>query len=156
MDQRNFIGFATSTDWRGSATNTRPVQAAVITQLREVGNGLANLGVYALMSQVDDLGNVRYCRIKIGGFLSQDGQTAMFPNEQESAERRASTARQYLLAWLKREGFGVIERAVVATPKDLVLLDGVAEFMKYDKASDSWVAVEDQKESEAPSNVESH
>ena len=69
-------------------------------------------------------GNVRYCRIEFGGYALLGGQ----PFEEEIAEKvfvRSKDGYKRITDALVLSGF-TVERAMIAAPRDLVLLAGSA------------------------------
>ena len=84
-----------------------------------------------VVQDFDPKGRVRYCRISLGGYDLLHGQ----PFDEERARSARDRAKERHAAVLERlASLGCrIERATIATPKDLVLLDVDADFLHDEK-----------------------
>lgn len=98
---------------------------------RYPGDPLGWLQQTVVVQDFDPQGRVRYVRIGCGGFDLFHGHPfdeARAARAKAYAQRRHEAIRDHLLA----RGYR-IERATVAMPKDLVLLEGTADFLGSDK-----------------------
>ena len=142
MSAKHFIGFGLLEDWRWAIDPARPVQADCIVD----SNGHAkNVSLtywkqVIVVSQSKD-GDVAYCRIVVDTYKSMNGVTPAF--EADKHRRHAETAWAVIQTWLAEQGLRW-QRAVVATPRNLKMLEGYADCLRYDKTSDSWLRADPQ------------
>jgi hypothetical protein len=137
--QRNhFIGYKRFSDWMSVINPDEAVYAASVAEVSDGGlPGLLIVRHALIVSQIDRDNNVHYAQSTTDRYESQDGVRPMFHDAQHA--ERASSAWALLLDWLSRHTPALaVRKAVVATPKDLVLLTGVPDFMHFDKAAQRW------------------
>ena len=76
-----------------------------------------------------------YCRLRVGTYQSMNGQPL---NEDHQAYKvRCQQAWEIVTEWLTGQGLDYLG-ALVATPRDLVMLDGWCDFLTYDKETKSY------------------
>lgn len=101
-----------------------------------ISNGIGQHGVrtYELIIMVSrhcpDMNQVHYCRMVLG-HLQYMGKTPISEDPNGKRER-AQQAWKIVEEWLIEQEF-YVAHAMVAMPKDLVLFDGWADFLGYDK-----------------------
>lgn len=137
MPAKHFIGFGTLADLVAALDRAAPVQADCVTDFSGQNKrlGLTYYKQVIVVSQPAPHGNVLYCRIIVDQYESMN-QSPLFHPEQHL--RRAETAWAVVHAWLVEQGL-TLQRAVVATPRSLKLLEGHADCLHYDKESDTWL-----------------
>jgi hypothetical protein len=122
-----FIGYGRLEDL--VAAHSDPAQPFYVefTVQRTQGDPLGWATEAVTVQDFDDRGNVRYCRIQFGGYHLMGGQ----PFEEEVARKvfaRSKDGFERITEYLAASGFK-IERAMVAAPRDLILLMGSAGFL---------------------------
>jgi len=139
MSSKHFIGFGTLEDWRRAIDPARPVQANCIVDSNGHSKhvGLAYYKQVIIVSQVQN-GDVMYCRIPVDSYEAVNGHTPAF--EPERHQRRAESAWEIIRAWIANQGL-IWQRAIVAVPRGLKMLEGYADCLHYDNARDLWLRV---------------
>lgn len=137
--RQHFIGYRHFSDWLHQINPDEAVYAASVSELTNAGlPGLVTVRHAIVVSQIDRLNHVHYAKATTDRYDSQDGLAPMFHEEQHA--HRADSAWALLLDWLSRHVPTLaVRKAIVAVPKDLVLLNAVADFMHFDKASNRWL-----------------
>jgi hypothetical protein len=122
-----FIGYGRLEDLIAAHADPSQPFYVEFTVQRASGNPLGWATECVTVQDFDDRGNVRYCRIVLGGYDLLGGQ----PFEEDKARRAHSRAKEglgHITEHLASNGF-TVERATVAAPRDLVLLNGSADFL---------------------------
>lgn len=131
-----FVGFGTSTDWIAEVDKSFPVNAECVAEGGKGDRyGIRLTTQYIVLSQVKG-SEVLYCLVPVDRYQTMDFHP-MFDEEKHVA--RAKTAFDITLAWLEQNGIRP-RRSIVAMPRSLKKLEGVAEYMRYDKESDTYKA----------------
>lgn len=121
-----FIGYGRLEDLLAHTDPSRPLYVELLTR-RTQGNPLGWAEQYILVQDMDETSRVRYCRVCCGGYDLLHG--GVFDREgacraQDHARQRYERVLQFLASRNIR-----VERATIAIPKDLVLLNGGADFL---------------------------
>jgi hypothetical protein len=98
--------------------------------------GRCVLAVHVQAVLVEAIG---YVMIQTGAFAEINGH-ALDGNERDNVTRRTDSALGLIRDFCRDAGFNVVE-ATFASPKDLKLLNGTAEFLRYDEQFDDFVAL---------------
>lgn len=131
-----FVGFGSAAEWKSAINQERQVNVAVITEIGPTNKmGLASGTSYLVLSQLRD-DEVLYLLVPVTRFQAMGGRP--FEREVDQHARRGETAQAIAVAWLDRAGIPH-RTAVMATPRNLKLMEGTAEFLHYDKEADSYV-----------------
>jgi hypothetical protein len=137
MPNKDFIGFGTLEDWLEAIDSSCPVQADCVVEQDGTNKplGLAYYKQVIVVSQ-PARDSVLYARVVVDRYDSMNGHTPIF--DEEKHLRRSKSAWEVTRTWLIEHGL-TVQRAVVAMPRSLKLLEGHAEFMRYDKESDTYL-----------------
>jgi len=139
MNEKLFIGYGSLE----GLLDTHPTGAPIFLSLNEEqgqpGQYGVRLNTFALIvSDIRD-GHARYCRMVLGRVQTMGGE-AFDAKSRERTRRRALSAYQIIEEYIiTRHGFSV-ESEMIAMPRDLKLLDGWADFLRYDKEADRFLA----------------
>ena len=136
------IGYPTLNDFTKAVDWLKPVYAALVTQPGSADKyGLRQDHHYLTLAQpVPAEDAVRYWRYKAGGVMLINGQ----PFEADRAHQdvaRSKSAYDCITAWLEANDFTIIH-GVIAFPRDLMLLDGDADILAYDRDADRYYLLE--------------
>jgi hypothetical protein len=123
-----FIGYARLEDLVAAHPDrSEPFYLLLVTR-RLPGDPVGWVDLVALVQDFAPSGRVRYCRLPAGGYETMGGQP--FDVEKaRSCHERADRLHREVTDRLSNLGFR-IERATVAMPRDLVPLDGTADFLQ--------------------------
>ena len=76
-----------------------------------------------------------------------DMQGQTLENNAEARYQAAQAAARILEEWLEEQGVSKLVHAMIARPLEYRFLDGVCDFMRFDKEQYTWLRVEHDKES---------
>jgi hypothetical protein len=122
-----FIGYGRLEDLIAAHADPSKPFYVEFTVQRTSGDPLGWATEAVTVQDFDDRGNVRYVRILFGGYHLMGGQ----PFEEEVAKKvfaRSKDGFERITEHLTANGF-TVERAIVAAPRDLILLTGRADFL---------------------------
>ena len=139
MNDKLFIGYGSLE----GLLDTHPADAPVFLSLNEEQGppGQYGIALHTLALTVSDIrdGHARYCRMVVGRVQAIGGE-AFDTGSRERTRQRALSAYRLIEEYIiTRHGF-TVESAMIAMPRDLKLLDGWADFLRYDKEADRFVA----------------
>ncbi len=139
MNEKLFIGYGSLEGLLDSHPTGAPVFISLNEEQGQPGQYGVALHTFALMvSDIRD-GHARYCRMVLGRVQTIGGE-AFDTGSRERTRRRALSAYRLIEEYIiTKHGFAV-ESAMIALPRDLKLLDGWADFLRYDKEADRFVA----------------
>ena len=125
----HFIGYPTIEQFAAQISAAEPVNCMLLTEPGPTtDHGLRTDKLVIVLSQPDDRGDAHYVRLPVGS-LSWIGDTTFGPDQPQRRER-AKQAYAIVRDWLKAR-FPVRE-AALAMPMDYRLLDGWADFLRWD------------------------
>lgn len=131
-----FVGFSSTTDWLAAIDTYMPVNADVVTMQDPSSHaGLTHATTYMILSQHqggEDFSEILYCQVMVDRFEMVNGEPLEAPAEAGRHEQRSTSAQVVMVAWLEQHQLK-FRRAVLAAPKDLRMLEGNADFLRYDK-----------------------
>jgi len=138
MNEKLFIGYGSLE----GLLDSHPTGAPVFISLNEEQGQPRQYGValhtFALIvSDIRD-GHARYCRIVLGRVQTINGEVFDTGSRERTRQRALSAYRLIEEYIITRHGF-TVESAMIAMPRDLKLLDGWADFLRYDKEADRFV-----------------
>lgn len=138
---QTFVGFGKATDFLAAIDRSQPVNAECVTLTGKAGKfGIALATTVIVLSQPRG-SEIFYFYSPISRYQTLNGEP-MIMNKQEIENRQTRNDRAYeiTLAWLA--GAGVTARhSIIAMPSTYRMLEGYADYMRYDKGSDLWIAV---------------
>ena len=139
MNEKLFIGYGSLAGLLDSHPTGAPLFLSLNEEQGQPGQYGVRLNTFALMvSDIRD-GHARYCRMVLGR-VQTIGSNAFDTGSRERTRQRALSAYWLIEEYIiNRHGFPV-ESAMIAMPRDLKLLDGWADFLRYDKEADRFVA----------------
>lgn len=139
MHEKQFIGYGSLE----GLLDTHPTGTPVFISLNEEQGqpGQYGIALHTFALTVSDIrdGHARYCRMVLGRVQMINGES-FDTGSRERTRRRALSAYQLVEEYIiTRHGF-TIESAMIAMPRDLKLLDGRADFLRYDKEADRFIS----------------
>jgi hypothetical protein len=134
-----FIGYATLEEWAKMATEKVAFAMTVeTTQTRSNGYSVHELAL--VVSQPK--GNlVHYVRMEIDNLRYLCGTYFGKNGSEQTARRRVNQIWAIVQEWLEEQGY-TISKAMVATPKNVHLTNGWADFLAYDQEKDQYYRAE--------------
>lgn len=132
---KQFVGFGTSSEWLASIDKNLPVNVESFMYGQKMGKiGVRVVEQRIMLSQV--VGNeVLYVYDTIGKYHSMDMQP-MTPEDAHAP--RIKSAFDLTCKWLEDNGVK-FRRAMIATPKNLVLSEGMLDHIKWDRETDTYL-----------------
>lgn len=154
MNQQNqplFIGYETLEEWLKSADKTRPVFAnLIIDPGKPKDTGIRTDRYVIIVNQPEEGGGlVHYCRLQVEKVRYIGDQP--FDNDRDLRVARARDAWRIVEDWLIENGF-TISHGIVAAPKDLLFLDGWANFLVFDQELQQYIRKEKKRKKRLPGN----
>ncbi|MEW6212286.1 MAG: hypothetical protein AB1631_28415 [Acidobacteriota bacterium] len=143
IESNLFIGFSELEKLIESHMKEEPVYSALITQPgKRDQHGIA---IDRILIVIEDIhqSRVRYCRLKVGAYQTLNGKPLCGGGHYERALEAAESAYKIILDWLREQCSNVVEGATIAAPDNLVLLEGWAGFLDYDRERETFVKKED-------------
>ena len=150
----HFIGYGTLERWHqqaqieallaslGEQEKASTVYANLIEEPVPIQHTVQINRFYAVVSRLDQDNNVHYCRMRLGSIQMMGGRP--LNGDHKAIKARVQDGYELILAWLRGHGHA-ISQALIATPKNLTLLDGRADFLLYDQENKRFY-VEEEKE----------
>jgi hypothetical protein len=130
-----FIGFSRLENWFKAINPAQPVFADLAVESEHINGTIPSvLEKYTVMvAQPGESDLVYYCRLVVAE------ETIIMANARGPKHKdRASQALEVVQGWLRDQGLTVHE-AVIAAPKDLLFMDGWANFLAVDKKTQQYV-----------------
>ncbi len=138
MNEKLFIGYGSLEGLLDSHPTGAPVFISLNEEQGQPGQYGVALHTFALIvSDIRD-GHARYCRIVLGRVQTINGEVFDTGSRERTRQRALSAYRLIEEYIITRHGF-TVESAMIAMPRDLKLLDGWADFLRYDKEADRFV-----------------
>jgi len=138
MNEKLFIGYGSLEGLLDSHPTGAPVFISLNEEQGQPGQYGIALHTFALIvSDIRD-GHARYCRIVLGRVQTINGEVFDTGSRERTRQRALSAYRLIEEYIITRHGF-TVESAMIAMPRDLKLLDGWADFLRYDKEADRFV-----------------
>jgi hypothetical protein len=141
MDSPLFLGFGTLEDLVDQDLVDRTVYVMAISERHTIPN--SSMGTAHKLMRVQGLLPTRvvgYCQISLG-YVEEINGSPLESNRALAAARRVESARQVVERWLAARGLRVVN-ATFAAPRDFKLLDGQANFLDYDRETDTFHSAE--------------
>jgi len=132
-----FIGYADLETMLQAQPKDRSLYVMLIGKPGKLGK--YGFALETMSVEVQDIApqGVRYCYLKVATVETMGG--APFNEETYKARwERAKSAYQVIKDWLTEHGY-TLEEATIAFPKDYMLMEGWAGFLKYDKGTDRFL-----------------
>lgn len=141
--QSLFVGYKTLEEWLLSVDKARPVFSSLVTDVgRQKQSGMRTDQIAIVVSQAEE-GLVHYCRLPVARLRYMNGQP--FDSDHERRIELARAALKIVEDWLSESGLQVAH-AVIATPKDMLFLDGWAGFLEFDQTKQEYIRTDDKKQ----------
>ena len=129
----HFIGYTTLEEWACHTERQQPVYVTLVEQPAAGTATIEQRQVCVLVQQITAQGDVCYCRLPIGWQTYSQGLPFDL-REHAVRHERYTQAYRLIQDWLRTtSGYAYLHEATVAHPADLRWLDGVAEFLLFDK-----------------------
>lgn len=133
-----YTGFSTLEEMLLSLQSNTIVNVLDVTSTQSGSHGLSRHSTQIILTACQADGEVLYCRIPVG--FHETMYNEPIPHSKftkESVAHRATTALEAITLYLEKK-LVKWRHALIAFPKDLVLLDGKCEHMVYDKEKDKF------------------
>ena len=125
----HYFGYRTTSFWREAINGQRVVYATPITEIDYITYGEIKRQ-FIVLAQPDEDGHLHYVRIPICQIRTIDHKP--FGEEQQKKKPLLGQSWEIVLQWLKQQQL-TIRQATPAIPKTHNLLDGIAEFLRFNK-----------------------
>jgi hypothetical protein len=128
-EQGFFIGYFDLEEWAKNCIGNR-INASLFSDPGTPGQYGQRIDKMVIeCSQVQD-DTAHYCRIPVVSIATMNGQP--FDPDANVRRERAGQAWEMVRDWLTEQGFE-LRQAIVSMPRDLMCVDGWANFLGYDK-----------------------
>jgi len=132
----HFVGFSTTNDFLQAIDHNKPVNLSVTKKFGERNTYGMSLDQTILTVSQASADEVLYFEQRVHRYQSIHGNP--FSCDTKKVNRIAETVRELAIRWLEENGLKW-RAAMLAMPSDYLTLDGVAEFLEYNKEEENYV-----------------
>lgn len=131
MSSPIFIGYPTVEELLAAVFPNRTAYALNFTH-QHLKSGSPTLHTQAVIVQFVEAGLVHYCRIRVGDYGTLDGVPFGASATASEVQKQGETALSLIRDFLTEQGC-TLKPGLVAMPKDLIWLEGDADFLGYNR-----------------------